>query len=444
MSLTELHIPRKSCLLPGFVGALGLGYLSQWCRKSVAVDRKSLIRPIQLQPLFPLHVQHGQEIADNSYGSKFLLNAALPPLPTIAAISLIGMLPCIPSAFRNSPTAFLLTSVLANFGAIPARSPIYGAITGLAPYAVALLLLSPKTDHTSTHNTKPAPYALVFPFLIGALATFVAALIPPLILPPGLPSSQLFALLAAFAATYIGGSLNFIAVAQTLALSSHLSAAAIAVDLVLMAIYFAVLFLIAARLPFKSRTQPLSIDSRASINPISIATLPVPIVLVFILVFVCEKIVSLLKLPSTNTLILTSLGAVIFSRIRVIQPLLATAPLLATLFLNLFFAALGATAQISDVLSASPTVLCCATIVLVIHASLLYLLGRLVFRIPAHHLLIASNANIGGATTAPVYAAACGWQSHVSAAVVAGTLGYIIGTPAALLVYRILNIIHST
>lgn len=54
------------------------------------------------------------------------------------------------------------------------------------------------------------------------------------------------------------------------------------------------------------------------------------------------------------------------------------------------------------------------------------LLGKL-FKIELEHILLASNATVGGPTTASAMAIAKGWGSLVGPILVVGTLGYIIG-----------------
>lgn len=54
------------------------------------------------------------------------------------------------------------------------------------------------------------------------------------------------------------------------------------------------------------------------------------------------------------------------------------------------------------------------------------LLGK-VFQIDLEHILLASNATVGGPTTASAMAIAKGWGSLVGPILVVGTLGYIIG-----------------
>ena len=50
-----------------------------------------------------------------------------------------------------------------------------------------------------------------------------------------------------------------------------------------------------------------------------------------------------------------------------------------------------------------------------------------IFKFNLEEICIASNANIGGPTTAAALAIAKGWQAMVVPALLVGTLGYVIG-----------------
>ena len=66
---------------------------------------------------------------------------------------------------------------------------------------------------------------------------------------------------------------------------------------------------------------------------------------------------------------------------------------------------------------------------------MLLLLGR-VLRLSIPELVIASNAAVLGATTAPALAAAKGWRDLVTPAVLVGVLGYALGTFIGTLIFR--------
>ena len=61
-----------------------------------------------------------------------------------------------------------------------------------------------------------------------------------------------------------------------------------------------------------------------------------------------------------------------------------------------------------------------------------------IFGFTLEEIIIASNANIGGPTTAAAMAVSKGWAKLVGPAMLVGTLGYVLGTYAGLLVGSIL------
>lgn len=400
---------------------------------------------------------------------------SVPPLAVLLTVSVVSTWGRIPSSVRNAPTAFLIAAALCNLNLLsPSQEAMktINAILSFAPHAVVLLLLSSSLS-SSTQSTIDAahqtsnrpPYVLLKPFLVGAVATFVSALLPAF-LPPlsaAMDTSQLAALLAAFTATYVGGSLNFLVVARALRLPPRLSAAAVAVDMSAMALYFAALFVLAARIrpetkrkfssPGPSINRIANVDQKGVFNPLvfqlrNALRLVIPLLVSFVIVNFSETAVRCARLPSTVSLMLSSVIALAMSNVSIkssyskfVSRWLSSVPTCATIALNLFFAALGGSARLSAIMSASPTVLACAVIILLGHSLILFLIGRKVLNIPSHHLLIASNCNVGGATTAPAYAASCGWDAYVPAAIAAGTLGYVIATPLALLVFKIVLLV---
>ena len=104
----------------------------------------------------------------------------------------------------------------------------------------------------------------------------------------------------------------------------------------------------------------------------------------------------------------------------------------------LFFGAIAAGANIPDLLASAPMVMAFILVLISVHALIMLVAGSL-FRLSLPEMIIASNAAILGATTAPALAAAKGWKDLVTPGVLAGVLGYVIGTAIALGIYALLS-----
>ena len=100
---------------------------------------------------------------------------------------------------------------------------------------------------------------------------------------------------------------------------------------------------------------------------------------------------------------------------------------LGTLMMQVFFATIGASANIAIVLATGPSLFVFAAVILVVHLAVLLGAGY-VFRLDLAEMVIASNANAGGPTTAAAMATSRGWQALVIHAILCGTLGYAVAT----------------
>ena len=95
--------------------------------------------------------------------------------------------------------------------------------------------------------------------------------------------------------------------------------------------------------------------------------------------------------------------------------------------MQLFFASTGAAGSLAIVLRKAPTLLVFSGAQLVFHFIFLTIVGRLV-GLPFKELALASNANVGGPTTAAAMAAIKGWRNLILPALLTGILGYATGT----------------
>ncbi|CAI5995517.1 unnamed protein product [Closterium sp. NIES-65] len=108
-------------------------------------------------------------------------------------------------------------------------------------------------------------------------------------------------------------------------------------------------------------------------------------------------------------------------------PLVVPGEKMAALMLQVFFASIGANGNLSAILLSAPSLFLFILLQLSLHLLFTLSLGRLL-SLPLKHLLIASNANVGGPTTAAGMAASKGWRSLTVPAILVGIFGYATAT----------------
>jgi len=100
----------------------------------------------------------------------------------------------------------------------------------------------------------------------------------------------------------------------------------------------------------------------------------------------------------------------------------------------MFFAASGAAGSIGLVLKSAPTLFLFSALQIAIHFGFLMSIGKFIFKLQSKELYLASNANVGGPTTAAAMATAKEWTRLTLPALLVGILGYATATPIALAV----------
>ena len=135
---------------------------------------------------------------------------------------------------------------------------------------------------------------------------------------------------------------------------------------------------------------------------------------------------------------MTALGvAISYTPLRKLEG--AGSSKIGSVFLYLLIARIGAEAKFSKVLDA-PALLLVAAVWIVFHAVVLLLLRRLL-KAPIFYLAVGSQANIGGAASAPVVAGAF-HPALAPVGVLMGVAGYVIGTAAGLLCAYLLRWVY--
>jgi uncharacterized membrane protein len=106
---------------------------------------------------------------------------------------------------------------------------------------------------------------------------------------------------------------------------------------------------------------------------------------------------------------------------------LAGAHELGVLLMQVFFAAIGASASIHLVIRHGVMLFVFAVVILTVHLVAILVAGRLA-GLDLAEIVIASNANMGGPASAAAMAVARRWEALVIPAILCGTLGYATAT----------------
>lgn len=111
---------------------------------------------------------------------------------------------------------------------------------------------------------------------------------------------------------------------------------------------------------------------------------------------------------------------------------------LGTYLIYLFFFAIGVPASIPLILQNAPLLFIFTITIALVNMLFCFVFGKLL-KFNLEDIVLASNANIGGPTTAAAMAISKGWSKLVGPIMLIGTLGYVIGTYFGIVVGSILG-----
>lgn len=342
------------------------------------------------------------------------------------------------SRLSGAVIALLLAMAAANLGLLPAQAVVYDLVWSyLLPFGIAVLLL-----RANLHSLARETGRLALLFLTGSAATVAGAVTAHALLPDFAHKTELAGVLTA---SYIGGSVNFLATARALGLDQQgeFLAAGMAADNLVMALYFIALFALAGR---PRLVQAFALRARAAAEPVASAPTAAggSATDLALIAGLAALLCGLGRVAAAWTpfagadLLWTSALSLVFA-LGFAKHLPATAPdrELGALALQFLFLVIGAGASLPAVLRVGGPLVLFILILLIVHLVLLLAAGWLL-RFRLEEILICSNANAGGPTTAAAMAGALHWQPLVVPAVLCGTLGYGIANFIGLAVARAL------
>jgi len=321
-----------------------------------------------------------------------------------------------------------------NVGLIPFSAPLYGTIAEvLVPMAIPLLLM--RADlRTIVRESGP----MLIAFLAAAGATVVGAFAGAALLDLGPLEPKI---VGTITSSYIGGSLNFVATAEAVGIKdSSIYVASLSADAV-GAVFFLLLLMSMPAIRFvraamssrfmdqDGRTLPVE-DDRAQDEerqPFDLPGAAAGLAISLVVCAVSALITGLMGIDSLFILVVTTTSLLVANIAKPIVNRVSSDFELGTLFMYVFFVAIGAGANIGEVLGAALPIVAFIVVMVVVHLCLLVLAGRLM-RLDLAEVLVASNACILGPAPAAALAASKGWQALVAPGILVGMFGYAIAT----------------
>ena len=369
------------------------------------------------------------------------------------------------SRISGAVIALIFALVLVNTSIIPPHAELYDDIVWgyIVPIAIPLLLLQ-----TNIVKIWRETGRLLIIFLIGAAGTICGALIGCVLL--GSAIDGLPKVAAMMTGSYIGGGVNFTALADAFKVSGTLVSSTIVADNLNMAIYFLILLGIAGNalarrlyehplideveekgVSAEGKTLAAAYWGRKDVSLRDIAMcITYGVVVVTISKFLGSTFATVVpadggmlsKMCSTflgsQYVWITLLSVVFASFFEKQASSMHGAQEIGTLFIYMFFFVIGVPASIMEILVNAPLLFVFCFIMVVLNM-MFCLIGGKILNFPLEDILIASNANIGGPTTAAGMAISQGWTRLVGPAMLVGTFGYAIGTYIGIIVGSMLG-----
>lgn len=354
------------------------------------------------------------------------------------------------SKISGAIIALIGAMVLSNLNIIPIDSPAYDQVwTYVVPLAIPLLLF--RCDLLRIWRESGRMFLI---FFISSIGTVIGGILAFTLLKNHI--AELYKVTAMMTGSYIGGGVNFAAMAETFKTSGDLESAAVVSDNLLMVLYFFMLIAMTGMRFFRKNYTHPYIDEMEKEGEktdqtlaakywgrqeISLRDIAASLATAFLIVTLSTELANFLSvaIPKSNSL-MSGVNMLLSNKyifITTFSMLGATAfpkyfnnlkgsQEIGTFFIYIFFVVIGIPASIPLIIAKSPLLLVFCAIMVTSNMLVSFIFGKL-FKFSLEEIILASNANIGGPTTAAAMAISKGWRDLVAPVMLVGTLGYVIG-----------------
>lgn len=358
--------------------------------------------------------------------------------------------------------ALLLAMVLSNLRVMPTASPAYDFVgSWLVPLAIPLLLF-----RANIREIIRTAGRLFLIFHLSAIGTVIGTVLAVWMLKGPIGSDDIVAAAGMMTASYIGGGVNYMAMKESYAVSESVTNPLIVADNFVMAGLFVVMLWMAGSRWFRDRfPHPHSEGSPSDGNLAAthwerkgIGLLDIALALAFGMLVVAlaglgvkgvttlfgdvsssHLAVQMLQILCTNKFVMITLFSVSLATLFPKQLDRIHGPEeLGAYLLMVFLFTLGLPADLVSVLTEAPLFFVFCGIIAI--ANLLFTLGvGKILRLNLEEMVVAVNANLGGAPTAAAVAISAGWPRLILPGLLIGIWGYVIGTPIGIVVIELLR-----
>ncbi len=342
-----------------------------------------------------------------------------------------------------SMLALIFGAILSNTGLVPVESGVYDAVFGpVTSVAIAWLLLS-----VNLRDLRKAGPRMVGAFGVAVAGTVLGAFVAAALYGAHFGEDTM-RMAGALTGTYSGGSVNFVSVGRELGLSGALFAGLNAADAVVTGLWLAACLVLplwigrfyapvrggddeTASPPAETESPAPATESerharhpyfaREGLSALSIANLVAAgLILVFAAEWLGEVWPAVPSILWLTTLALALGHSPLFRDGR-------GAMQLGSVGLHFFFVLIGIVSRWSEIAAVGVEVFLFTLIVVAVHAVFVLGVGRLL-RLDMGTVAVASQAAVGGPSSALAVAISRQWRHLVLPGVVVGLLGYAVGT----------------
>ena len=332
-----------------------------------------------------------------------------------------------------SMLAIIFGAILSNTGLVPAASPVYDVVLGpVTSVSIAWLLLS-----VNLRDLKKAGPRMTGAFAVAVVGTMLGAFVAAILYQERF-ADDTWRIAGALTGTYSGGSVNFVSVGRELGLTGALFAGLNAADAVMTGLWLGACLMLpmwlgrfypSARSEAEDDAETTPAD-RADHHPyfikegLSATGIANLFAAGLILVFASEWLGE--AVPRIPGIVWLTTLALILGHSRFYREA-PGAMQLGSIGLHFFFVLIGIMSRFSEIAAVGSDVFFFTLVVVAIHGVFVFGMGRLL-RLDIGTVAVASQAAVGGPSSALAVAISREWRHLVLPGVVMGLCGYAVGT----------------